>query len=462
MIEKIKTDSKNTGKIGVKTLARSSASSYEHEHTTTKLKKSSSLQSVIQTSSSNKKSDKCTTSTDVASEINYIYGVLNQKCLANDKTDKQGNNQSTLTRSDSFTFGATDDQVLKLKRKKENTQETSSSGSGTGARGNGDDEIQFYAKSYRKNNKITKTMDCADRRKENRKRTENFFKGKKLVTNAFARDWSGSQMRNDGERPRDYCDAWVHNSNTMMSALIDLGKLKHRARSESNESPKSTKFNPNLSLSSNSKESSYDSEKMFRKQSPIPISNRTEVSAELEQARVCAELNKRRSLATSTHSLAPPNDPAASNPAATHNQNISSLASLCNRSEIMDTTELAYVENTNELYGNNILNVSHQECLSRANGLITVKVTNYDGKITHQIMTEEEFSRALKRVPAKPRSRSMEPRPKPKRSPTGSGSSEKDYKSYVKSSTKKTSIGVDKKNQEEHRLCRKLALEPTF
>jgi len=215
-----------------------------------------------------------------------------------------------------------------------------------------------------------------------------------------------------------YCDAWVHNSNTMMSALRDLGNLKHRARSISNESPKSTESNQNLSQSSNSKQTSHDSEKMFTRQSPTQVTNRIEVSAELDQSRVCAELNKRRSLATSTHSLAPPGHPATSNPAATHNQNISSFASLCNRSEMMDTTEPACVENNNEFYGNNILNVSHQDCLSRANGLITVKVTNYDGKITHQIMTEEEFSRALKRVPAKPRSRSMESRPKPKQSPT--------------------------------------------
>lgn len=194
-----------TGKIEVKILTRSSASSYEHEHVTTKLKKSTSLQSMIQTTTSNKKSDKGTTSTDVASEINYIYGVLTQKCLATDKTDKIENNKSNITRSESFTFGATDDREdLKLKRKKENIQETCSSGSGTGVRASGHDEVQFYAKSYRKNNKVTKTTECADKRREKRSRAEKFFRGKQLLTNAFARDWSGSQIRNDGERPRDY------------------------------------------------------------------------------------------------------------------------------------------------------------------------------------------------------------------------------------------------------------------
>ena len=204
----------------------------------------------------------------------------------------------------------------------------------------------------------------------------------------------------------------------MMSDLRDLGNLKQRARSDSNESPKSLESSHNLSQSSNSKQSSYDSENLFTSKSPTQVTNQAEVSAELEQSRVRAELKKSRSLGTSTHSLAPPGDPAASNPTATHNQNISSLASLCNRSEIMDTTEPVHVENNNDFYGHNILNVSNQDCLSRANGLITVKVTNYDGKITHQIMTEEEFARALRRVPAKPRSRSMESKPKPKQSPT--------------------------------------------
>ena len=223
-----------------------------------------------------------------------------------------------------------------------------------------------------------------------------------------------------------------------MSALRDLGKLKHRTRSISNESPNSTEMH---SQSSNSKgmceDTSNDSDQnMSGEKPPTPtIENIDNTVKSSLNNNVRADLNKRRSLATSTHSLVPPggnypdtenftpleagSNPAVSNPAGTHNQNISSLASLCNRSEMMDTDtkNLDAGENTNF---KSILNVTHQECLSRADGLITVRVTNYDGKITHQIMTEEEFSRALKRVQGlgKPRSRSLESRPRLKHSPT--------------------------------------------
>lgn len=227
----------------------------------------------------------------------------------------------------------------------------------------------------------------------------------------------------------------------MMSALRDLGKLKNRNRSISNESPNSTEM---LSQSSNSKgmaeDTSNDSDQnMSGEKPPTPDIQNTDNTAKSLNNNIRSDMNKRRSLATSTHSLVPPggnypdtenftpleagSNPAASNPAATHNQNISSLASLCNRSEMMDTA--AYdsknvIDAGENMNFKSILNVTHQECLSRADGLITVRVTNYDGKITHQIMTEEEFSRALKKVQGlgKPRSRSLESRPRLKHSPT--------------------------------------------
>ena len=226
----------------------------------------------------------------------------------------------------------------------------------------------------------------------------------------------------------------------MMSALRDLGKLKHRTRSMSNESPISTEMN---SQSSNSKgmneDTSNDSDQNMSHEKPptpdIQNTDNTVKSSSQVNNNLRSDINKRRSLATSTHSLVPPggnypdtenlagSNPAASNPAGTHNQNISSLASLCNRSEMMDTAvydSKNMIDAGENMNFKSILNVTHQECLTRTDGLIQVRVTNYDGKITNQIMTEEEFSRALKKVQGlgKPRSRSLESRPRLKHSPT--------------------------------------------
>ena len=84
-----------------------------------------------------------------------------------------------------------------------NTQETSSSGSGNGIvpRNGNNDEIGFGEKSYRKVSKVGKVKN--ETVKKSRK--VNLFRGRsELVTNAFANNWSGSQIRKDGERPRDY------------------------------------------------------------------------------------------------------------------------------------------------------------------------------------------------------------------------------------------------------------------
>lgn len=189
--------------------ATSSSADPNNQDNKPKLKKTTSLQSVI-VSSSNKKSN-ITTSTDFASEINYIYGVLQAKCLTNDvdKNKTQDQNKGTgadgLTRSESFTFGATArpsrSRPNPVKRVHGNTQETSSSGSGNGivTRNGNNDEIGFGEKSYRKNSKVGKVKN------ENSKKTRkvNLFRGR-LETKAFAKNWSGSEIRNDGERPRNY------------------------------------------------------------------------------------------------------------------------------------------------------------------------------------------------------------------------------------------------------------------
>ena len=62
--------------------------------------------------------------------------------------------------------------------------------------------IGFGEKSYRKVSKVGKVKNENSSKKS---RKVNLFRGRsELVTNAFANNWSGSQIRNDGERPRDY------------------------------------------------------------------------------------------------------------------------------------------------------------------------------------------------------------------------------------------------------------------
>ena len=113
-----------------------------------------------------------------------------------------------MTRSESFTFGTTTrptrNRPNPVKRVHGNTQETSSSGSGNGivTRNGNNDEIGFGEKSYRKVSKVGKVKNESSSKKS---RKVNLFRGRsELVTNAFANNWSGSQITNDGERPRDY------------------------------------------------------------------------------------------------------------------------------------------------------------------------------------------------------------------------------------------------------------------